>query len=342
MSASPYLDWSAPPVADLDAQVSGFTVKRLLGVGGMGAVYLAGHDRWKKDVALKILPAEFGNDPNFASRFRREAVAMSRLVHSNIVQIYDYGELANGGVYFSMEYAEGCTLFSLLHEQGVNTEWACYFAEKIAKALQYAHDSKFVHRDIKPANILISSAGKLKVTDFGLVKLLPESEEYATPTFNLTRTNVMMGTPDYIAPEHFDPTWTIDQRADIYSLGVVFYEMLTGTIPRGAFSAPSQFLEGDTRFDEIIVKCLQQNPEARHPDADSFLTSLDMAVSSKVAPKRKSRTPSAQANQRPPKTKKGRKTRRYAGSSKWDLIMALILAVFIVVGSTIAALLWLF
>jgi len=244
-----------------------------LGRGGMGAVYQARQPRLDRLVALKILSPEKQGDAQFAERFEREARALARLNHSNIVAVYDSGEV-QGRYYLLMEFVDGLTLRQLLRTRRMAPEEALAIVPHICEALQYAHDQGIVHRDIKPENILIDQQGRVKIADFGIAKMLgPQREDQA-----LTAGGQVVGTPHYMAPEQVEHPRTVDHRADIYSLGVVFYEMLTGELPLGRFPPPSARGRGmtiDVRLDEVVLKALEKEPERRYQQANMVKTDVE-------------------------------------------------------------------
>ncbi len=242
----------------------------LLGRGGMGVVYKARQPQLDRFVALKLLPAEAGRDPAFAERFSREAKALAWLNHPNIVGVYDFGQ-AGGHFYLMMEFVDGMTLRQLEHSRKLAPEEALAIAPRICEALQYAHDEGVVHRDIKPGNILVDKKGRVKIADFGLAKLLG----HESPDFSLTGEHAVMGTPHYMAPEQMTSSKTVDHRADIYSLGVVVYEMLTGELPVGRFAAPSKKVRIDVRLDEVVLKALESDPELRFQRVSDVKSELD-------------------------------------------------------------------
>ena len=271
-----------------------------LGRGGMGAVYKARQPRLDRLVALKLLSPEKQGDAQFAERFEREARALARLNHSKIVAVYDFGD-AQGRYYLLMEFVDGLTLRQLLRTRRMTPEEALAIVPHICEALQYAHDQGIVHRDIKPENILIDQQGRVKIADFGIAKLLgPEREEQA-----LTGGGQVVGTPHYMAPEQVEHPRTVDHRADIYSLGVVFYEMLTGELPLGRFPAPSSRGRGmkiDVRLDEVVLKALEKEPERRYQHASNVKTDVETIAAqpakgpAAIAP---ANSPSAQPPSRP-------------------------------------------
>src|SRR6187402_2958142 len=217
---------------------SGYVVESFLGQGGMGAVYKGLQMPLRRPVAIKILTKrQSGEEDDFAfeERFKREAYAMAALTHPNIVQVYDCGDAGENHLFISMELVEGGDLSDAIKEGRLTTEAALKFIPQICEGMQAAHERGVVHRDIKPANIFLTKDGRAKVADFGLAKNF-----HAKSTF-VTKVGMGMGTPDYAAPEQYEGVSDIDHRADIYSLGVMMYQMLTGRLPRGAsYKTPSQ------------------------------------------------------------------------------------------------------
>ncbi len=242
----------------------------LVGHGGMGAVYKARQRGLDRMVALKILPPEVGQDPSFAERFAREARALAKLSHPNIVGVHDSG-IAGGLYYLLMEYVDGVNLREAIQTKELTPEEAFAIVPQICEALQYAHDEGVVHRDIKPENILLDKRGRVKIADFGLARLLGQAQD----NFTLTGTNQVMGTPRYMAPEQMQGSHEVDHRADIYSLGVVFYEMLTGELPLGRFDAPSQKVRLDVRVDDVVLRTLQKEPSRRYQHASEIKTDVE-------------------------------------------------------------------
>lgn len=269
--------WEPPAAADLAAMMPGFEIVELLGRGGMGAVYKAIQKDLEREVAIKLLPPELGENPEFEARFRREAKSMAQLNHPNIVQVYDFGQTAAGHHYFVMEFIDGADLRDLIRNGRIDSVQALKVVSQICEALEFAHTKGYVHRDIKPANILVSREGRVKVGDFGLAKLVdPERSKSATEQMDLTMTGVAIGTPDYIAPEQMSEEGEVDHRADIYSLGIMFYEMLTGNLPRGAVKAPSDKLQAlDVRIDGVVFKAMEPDPSDRYQTATHLRSDLD-------------------------------------------------------------------
>jgi tRNA A-37 threonylcarbamoyl transferase component Bud32 len=262
--ATPYLETLARQFPQLE-------ILEHLGQGGMGVVYKARQRHLNRLVAVKILPPSAGDDPAFAERFTREAQALAQLNHPNIVQVYDFGRTEEF-FYFVMEYVDGVNLRALIRNGNLSPEQALRIVPQICDALQFAHDEGIVHRDIKPENILVDKKGRVKIADFGLAKLLGRAPE----DLSLTGTGQLMGTLGYMAPEQLQEAHAVDHRADIYSLGVVFYEMLTGKLPIGRFDPPSKRVHVDVRLDEIVLRSLESEPGRRYQHASEIKEQVDM------------------------------------------------------------------
>lgn len=255
---------------DLAAEFPQLEILGTIGHGGMGSVYKARQPGLDRIVALKILAPKMKDDPMFSERFNREARALARLSHPNIVSVYDFGQ-ANGRYYLIMEYVEGVNLRETIRNGKLTPEEALAIVPKICDALQYAHDEGIVHRDIKPENILIDKRGRVKIADFGLAKMLdPTARDFA-----LTGARDIMGTPHYMAPEQMRDPSKVDHRADIYALGVVFYEMLTGQLPIGRFPLPSQRVTVDVRLDEVVLRTLEFEPDRRYQHASEVKSDVE-------------------------------------------------------------------
>ena len=280
--------WQPPTPEELSGLLPGYEITALLGRGGMGAVYKGTQLSLDREVAIKLLPPDLGADPDFQARFRREAKSMAKLNHPNIVQIFDYGQTASGQHYFIMEYVDGSDLLHLVRSGTLDAEGALNAVSQVCEALQYAHELGFVHRDIKPANILINRKGVLKVGDFGLARLVEGHGDHAASIneeMGLTMTGMTMGTPHYAAPEQFDGLGHIDHRADLYSLGIMFYEMLTRDVPRGTPKAPSKKIPNlDVRIDGVVFKAMEPDPDERYQSAAALRTDIDRIRSTPPAP----------------------------------------------------------
>ena len=206
----------------------------LIGWGGMGFVFKARQPHLDRFVALRLLPDKLARDPRFAERFNREGKVLARLNHPSIVSVYDFG-MTQHFYFLLMEFVDGVNLREAMQAGRFSPAEALRVVPQICEALQYAHGQGVLHRDIKPANILLDTRGQVKIADFGIAKLVGEQK----PDVTLTATGAALGTPQYMAPEQLENPSEVDHRADIYSLGVVFYEMLTGELPIGRFAAPS-------------------------------------------------------------------------------------------------------
>lgn len=270
-----------PPTAEfLQTQLPQYEIVRLLGQGGMGAVYLGRQPSLDRQVAIKVLPASLQlDDPSFAERFKNEARALARLSHPGIVNVFEFGETADGLLYFVMEYVEGKDVQQMLQEgKRLRTEWAMFIAAHVCDALAYAHHCGIIHRDIKPSNIIMGKDGRVKVADFGLAKIA-----MAEHSPSITKNGEPMGTLHYMAPEAHIPGMQVDHRADIYAVGVMLYHMLTGKVPQGMFELPSIQVPGlDPRFDDIIARALRNDREARYESVAALRSALNHIVTSPV------------------------------------------------------------
>ena len=287
--------FSPPPLEHIARLFPQLQILELIGMGGMGAVYKARQPRLERLVALKILPPETAHDPGFAERFNREARALARLNHPNIVTVHDFGHV--GGEpstaalgtpipsqpstteqqaspalhYLLMEYVDGGNLRQIEDSGKLTPEQALAIVPQICEALQFAHSEGIVHRDIKPENILLDKRGRVKITDFGIAKIVGR----VTQAVPLTSARDVVGTPHYMAPEQIEKPLAVDHRADIYSLGVVFYEMLTGELPLGKFAPPSRKVQVDVRLDEVVLHALEKEPALRYQQASEIKTAIE-------------------------------------------------------------------
>jgi serine/threonine protein kinase len=263
-----------PPIEAVAAAFPQLEIIELIGHGGMGVVYKARQPRLDRLVALKLLPQSLAADAAFAERFNREARVLARLNHPNIVTVHDFGQ-SGGFFYLLMEFVDGVNLRQAMQAGRFTPQQAMMLVPKICEALQFAHDEGILHRDIKPENILLDMRGRVKIADFGIAKLIGEAKENLT----LTASGLAVGTPHYMAPEQLEHPQDVDQRADIYSLGVVFYEMLTGELPIGRFAPPSQKASVDARVDEVVFHALEKEREKRFRSADEVKTSVEAITS---------------------------------------------------------------
>ncbi len=265
-SGPPTIDAIAPHFPQLE-------ILDVLGFGGMGVVYKAKQRSLDRIVALKVLPPRSDRHPSFAERFTREARALARLQHPNIVSIYDSGQ-AGDLYYFIMEFVDGSNLRQKLgaHDGRLEAKDAIAIVPCLCDALEYAHEEGVAHRDIKPENILVDRKGRVKIADFGIAKLLQKPD--CAPDFTLTHTQQIIGTMHYMAPEQIEKPASVDHRADIYSLGVVMYEMMTGELPIGRFPMPSERATVDPRLDIVVLRALEKEPSRRYQRASEIKTDL--------------------------------------------------------------------
>ncbi len=234
----------------------------LIGRGGMGFVFRGRQARLGREVAVKVLDPELSRNALFAERFSREAQTLARLAHPSIVAVHDYGQ-AGELFYLVLEYVDGVNLRQILQARTLLPPQALAIVPQVCEALEFAHSHGVVHRDVKPENILIDRLGRVKIADFGLAKLLG----FDAQPEGLTSAGQVLGTLRYMAPEQMERPLEVDHRADIYSLGVVFYEMLTGEIPMGRFAPPSHKVRIDVQLDEVVLRTLEREPELRYQHA---------------------------------------------------------------------------
>ncbi len=259
-----------PPLApaELAPHFPQLEILECLGRGGMGVVYKARQKSLNRIVALKLLAPERVADSKFAQRFAHEAQALAALNHPSIVTIYDFGQA--GGFYFLlMEFVDGVNLRQAMKAGRFTPEQALAVVPPVCEALQYAHEHGIVHRDIKPENLLMDKEGRVKIADFGIAKLLNADGSQ----IGLAESQPA-GTPQYMAPEQRAHRRT-DHRADIYSLGVVLYELLTGELPADKLQPPSRKVQIDVRLDEIVLRALEKLPELRFATATDFRTQVE-------------------------------------------------------------------
>ena len=274
-----HLRWQPPTPEHLQEMLPAYEILNILGQGGMGAVYKGRQKSLDRIVAIKILPPEAGEDDmQFVERFKNEARTMAKMNHPAIVHVYDFGETTEGQLFIVMEFIDGTDVAKMIQEKKkLPEDYALAITAHVCDALGYAHTQGVVHRDIKPANILINMEGQVKVADFGLAKATDPSQ------MGLTKTNMAMGTPDFVSPEALMPGVPLDGRADLYAVGVMLFNMLTGTIPRGAFRMPSITHQTDARFDKIIGKAMEMDRELRYQTALELRRDLDVILTTPAA-----------------------------------------------------------
>ena len=246
-----------PALAAIQPLFPNYRILERIGRGATSSVYRAEHRKLARTVAIKILDPELGSEPGFLERFQREARATARLQHPFIVTVLDFGDV-EGVLYLVLEDCGGATLRKLV-SAGVGKRGDALVAlARVAEALEYAHGQMAVHRDLKPENVLIDAHGYPRIADFGLARVI----EPGTP--RLTRTGDVMGTPHYMAPEQVQGR-EADHRADVYAIGVMAYEILTGDLPVGRFDPPNAAGIGHPALDDLVMRALSADPTARPP-----------------------------------------------------------------------------
>ncbi len=260
--------WSGKPAKKLGK----YDIMSEISRGGMGIIYRARQPELDRVVALKVITPQLVTDQHFIERFLQEARALGKLNHPNIVQVYDVGREADG-LFLVMEYVDGMSLRALMRRGRVPPDEARRILTAVCDALEYAHSLGIVHRDIKPENVLLSRRGEVKLADFGLAVLTGDADR------RLTATDAVMGTIDYMAPEQRRGTKFVDRRADVYAVGVMLYELLTGEVPIGRFDPPSQRSGVDRRFDPIVMRALEQEPDQRYQRASEVKSRLERIAS---------------------------------------------------------------
>jgi tRNA A-37 threonylcarbamoyl transferase component Bud32 len=278
--APPSKNMPQPTVAEVAVHFPELEVLEVIGVGGMGAVYKARQPKLDRLVALKILSSDLAGDPAFAERFDREARVLARLNHPNIVTVFDTG-MAGPFAYLMMEYVDGVNLRQAMKAGRFTPVEALSLVQDVCGALKFAHENGILHRDIKPENILIDSRGQVKIADFGIAKLVGENDREQV---TLTQRGFVLGSPHYMAPEQLESPGDVDQRADIYSLGVVLYELLTGELPLGRFAPPSKKSAVDARIDEIVMRALERERELRFQTVGEVKTRMEAASEAGTRP----------------------------------------------------------
>ena len=322
-----------PSTAELDELIPGYKFLEFIDRGGMGAVYKAVQKSLNRTVAVKLLPQVHRNKESFAERFKREAHALALLNHPHIIAVHDFGETPDGQMYYAMEFVAGKDLQHLLKSDPPEARQIIKIITQVCEALQFAHEHGIVHRDIKPANILIDERGNVKVADFGLAKVMgPQAVDY-------TATGMTIGTPDYIAPEALDQSKDIDHRADIYSLGVMIYELFTGHVPKGVWEPPSIRSGADKGIDAVVSKAMQNNPEKRYQHVSDMTQVLEKLFKNSHSWKNFRRPPRSEAGKaagEPVRIPTGADTVRMQPSVRSNRRMVWLAGVVILLGGTAA------
>ncbi len=260
---------TGPPVSveEARAMLPAYEVQRMIGQGGMGSVFAAVQRDLQRRVAIKVLSPALAETPGLSLRFRHESLLMASLQHPGVVQVYEAGETAEGHLYYAMEFVDGEDLASRLRRGKLPLEEAVPLLAQVADALHAAHRLGIVHRDVKPANIFLAADGPPRLGDFGLAL----TAEQAAEALRLTRAGTTVGTTEYAAPEQLSRSYPVSPASDVFSLGVLAYEVLTGELPRGNFDPPSlRNQKVDASFDSVVLRALQTDPARRYADAGEF------------------------------------------------------------------------
>lgn len=266
---------SKPRPPDL---IPGYRLEKLVGKGGMGEVHKAVQLSLGRTVAVKLLATELAKDKSFVARFEKEGAALAALSHPNIVSIVDKGK-CTATYYLVMEYVDGPSMREVMRSPLLDSASALRMMFEVCRAIDYAHNRGIIHRDLKPENILFDeqAGGIAKVTDFGLAGFVDDAA--VSSHLNMTETHVSMGTLSYMAPEQRVDAKSADHRADIYSLGVILYELLVGEVPIGNFDPPSQRKPSlDRRLDGIVARCLKPVPQDRYQKVSELMAELEPLV----------------------------------------------------------------
>jgi serine/threonine protein kinase len=274
MSQTAAPTFEAPSPEHLATLFPGYAITGLLACGGMGAVYQAVQLSLDRHVAIKILPRELSADMAFREQFQAEARIMARLNHPNLISVFDSGEV-DGMLFIVMEYVEGESLYHASYGIRVDGRESARLVAAICSGLAHAHEAGILHRDIKPANILLTPKADPKIGDFGLARPMETQEGVQ---------GVVFGTPHYTAPEVVTNPYSVDARADIFSVGVVLHQLLTGNVPAADPRTASAIAGCDPRFDEIILKATHPSPIRRYSSAAEMAADLHRLSNSIATP----------------------------------------------------------
>jgi serine/threonine protein kinase len=258
-------DNSVPKIGD-------YEIISKIGQGGIAEIYKARQISLNRHVAVKILFPDLTNDPDIVRRFERESTTIARLNHPNIVHVVDRGK-ADGRYYFVMEYIDGTPFSDIIYSGKYTLTRKLEIIIDVLKGLDYAHNNGVIHRDIKPANILVDTQGNVRIADFGIAHIVNKSD------LETTGSDIIMGTISYMSPEQKISSANVDKTTDIYSAGVMIYEILTGMKPHGRFKLPSEANSGlSPLFDEIVIRCLAQDPKDRYQSAGELRERISSAI----------------------------------------------------------------
>ena len=265
-------NYQPPSLEEVQALVPRDEVLSFIGHGGMGTYYKASQPRLERLAAIKILLVDSVLDARLIEGFKIEAKAMASLIHSNIIKIYDFGQ-TDSKLFMIMEYIEGQTLEYLNDKFGFELEDTLLIMNQLCDALEFAHSKGVVHRDLRLGNTMLDERRGVKVGDFGLARLIGE-ELFRR---NLLEENQAMGTMEYVAPEERDPEAQVDHRADIFSMGVMFYKLVAGELPKDEYVPPSHFVAGlNPLIDRIVGRCMQRDPDKRYQSVTELRAMVGM------------------------------------------------------------------
>jgi serine/threonine protein kinase len=274
-----------PPLASQLGDIPGYEILNFIAHGGMGAVYFARQKSENRVVAVKIARPKKWRGRTYAALIAHEAFVMSKLDHKNIVKVYDTGR-SDDLVWMAMEFVKGITVRHLLRTRPISPFFTLSLSKQLCHALRHAHTHGVIHHDLKPGNVLIDTNNQAKIIDFGIAKVRDFS-------YTITRPGEMLGTPHYMAPEQLLHPRDCDYRIDIYALGVMMYQLITGELPfadneQKEALPPSHYVNVGTEVDRIILRCLERNPGDRWQSAGDLLMQLHNLKMSDLKPKRPS------------------------------------------------------
>ena len=299
----------APEITDLAPLFPSYELQGLIASGGMGAVYCALQKSLDRTVALKILPMEFSQDAAYCAGFEAEAKAMARLNHPNLIGVFDFGSV-NGMLFIIMEFVPGKSIYHSANGIALDQLEVIRLVTGICDGLAHAHEYGIIHRDIKPSNILLDLNAQPKIGDFGLARPADRKVEDGEEIF---------GTPHYTAPEVVTPPFSVDYRADIFSVGVLLHELLTGKLPAHDPRSASMIARCDPRFDAIVKKATQPLAAARYSSAAEI--SKDLQAIGLSLQKKTTQVASVAAPRRPRRASAYGKPRKSSGSSSLAFLL---------------------
>ncbi len=307
----------APEPAALAPLFPGYEIQGLIATGGMGAVYCAVQKSLDRTVALKILPMELSSDAAFCAGFEAEAKAMARLNHPNLIGVYDFGEVA-GMLYIIMEFVPGQSIYHSAYGLAIDQQEVARLVTGICHGLAHAHENGIIHRDIKPSNILLDLNAQPKIGDFGLARPIERKVEEGEEIF---------GTPHYTAPEVVNNPHSVDYRADIFSVGVLLHELLTGKLPASDPRPASTIIHCDSRFDTIVRRATQPLPAARYSSAQEIAHDLQVIAASLVSKTPRTAAAAAPRHVQPLRSHPVARARKSSGTPMVLFLLATVAAI---------------